>query len=262
MSDRRYTRRGIYLLPNVITTASLFSGFFAVVRALDGDFESAAIAVFLCAVLDALDGWSARLTGTATRFGAEYDSLSDAVVFGFVPALTMYLWAFSGFEPGQTWHRIGWLVAFFYTASTLLRLARFNAQTGSSEKYFFRGMPSPVAAVLVMSMIWSWQDFGYAGGQLTWLVLGVFIVVSALMVSNLSYYSLKGLRLRGRVPLVALLTVVAGFVIAAVDLPRFLLFLSLIYALSGPFLHVARRVRKSPFPAAGPHRLHDRHKQG
>ncbi len=252
MKSGHHRRRGIYLLPNLITTASLFFGFFAAVRALNGDFESAAFAVFVCAVLDGLDGRVARLTGTVTRFGAEYDSLSDAVVFGFVPALTVYLWAFSAIEPEQIWHRIGWLAAFFYTASTLLRLARFNTQISSSEKYFFRGMPSPVAAVLVMSLIWSWQDFGYAGDQLTWLVLGVVVAVSAAMVSNLSYYSLKGLHFKNRVPFIAVLAVVVGFVIAAVDLPRFLFFLSLIYALSGPVMHIVRRLRKSPLPAARP----------
>ncbi len=252
MNHRRRKRRGIYLLPNLITTASLFFGFFAIVRALNGDFESAAFAVFVCAILDALDGRVARGTNTVTRFGAEYDSLSDAVVFGFVPALTVYLWAFSALEPGQLWHRLGWLAAFFYTASTLLRLARFNTQISPDDKYFFRGMPSPVAAVLVMSLIWSWQDFGYAGGQLTWLVLGVVVTASAAMVSNFSYYSLKGLHLKNRVPFIAMLAVVVGFVIAAVDLPRFLFFLSLIYTLSGPLLYVARRWRKRPLPTALP----------
>ena len=241
-------RRGIYLLPNLVTTASLFFGFFAMVRALNGDFASAALSVFACAILDALDGRVARMTNTATRFGAEYDSLSDAVVFGFVPALTVYLWAFSELDPGQIWHRVGWLAAFFYTASTLLRLARFNAQ-GSGDKYFFRGMPSPVAAVLVMSLIWSWQDLGYAGDRLTWLVLAVVIAASVAMVSNFSYYSLKGLNFRNRVPFIALLAIVVGFVIAAVDLPRFLFFLSLIYALSGPFLYFTRRRRRFPHSA-------------
>ena len=257
MARDRYKRRGIYLLPNLITTASLFVGFFAVVRALNGDFESAAFAVFVCAVLDSLDGWAARTTGTVTRFGAEYDSLSDAVVFGFVPALTVYLWAFSDLDPGQIWHRIGWLAAFFYTTSTLLRLARFNAQIISTEKYFFRGMPSPAAAVLVMSMIWSWQISGYTGGQFVWLVLGVVVGGSAAMVSNLSYHSLKGLHLRDRVPLVVLLAVVIGFVVAAVDLPRVLFFLSLVYALSGPFLHIIRRLRR---PALLTARLHGKRK--
>ncbi len=237
-------RRGIYLLPNLITTASLFFGFFAAVRALNGDFESAAFAVFVCAILDGLDGRVARMTNTVTRFGAEYDSLSDAVVFGVVPALTVYLWAFSGLEPEQTWHRIGWLAAFFYTASTLLRLARFNTQS-SVEKYFFRGMPSPVAAVLVTSMVWTWQDLGYEGSRFAWLVLVVVVAASAAMVSNLSYYSLKGLHFKNRVPFIAVFAVAVGFVVAAVDLPRFLFFLSLVYLLSGPFLYFLRRKRRS-----------------
>ena len=244
MQNSRIKRRGIYLLPNLITTTSLFFGFFAMVRALNGDFESAALAVFVCAILDALDGSVARMTNTSTRFGAEYDSLSDAVVFGMVPAISVYLWAFSGFEPGQLEHRIGWLVAFFYTASTVLRLARFNVQAGTENKYFFRGMASPCAAVLVMSLIWSCEDFGYTGEQLIWPVAAIVAAVSVAMVSNLSYYSLKGLNLRNRIPFVAVLVIIVGFIVAAVDLPRFLFFVFLTYALSGPFLYFIRHWRK------------------
>ena len=241
-------RKGIYLLPNLITTASLFFGFFAIVRLLSGDFEAAAFAIFVCAILDGFDGRVARMTDTVSRFGAEYDSLTDAVVFGVAPALAVYLWSFSTLDPGQIWHRIGWLVAFVYVATTVLRLARFNAQD-SGERYFFRGLPSPVAAVFVMSMIWSWQDLGYEGNQLIWLVLIVVITASAAMVSNLSYYSLKGLHLKNKVPFIALLIVIVGFVIAAVDLPRFLFFSSLIYTLSGLGLYIFRRWRKFPLPA-------------
>lgn len=248
MKPRHARRRGIYLLPNLITTASLFVGFFGVVRALNGDFSAAAFAVFICALLDGLDGRIARMTDTVTRFGAEYDSLTDAVVFGLVPALTVYLWAFSALEPGQILHRVGWLAAFFYAASTLLRLARFNAHS-AGEKYFFRGLPSPAAAVLIMSLVWSWQDLGYASAWITWVALTAVITVSAAMVSNLSYHSLKGLHFKNRVPFITMLAVVVGFVIAAVDLPRFLLFSSLVYLLSAPTLYLFRRWRK-PAPSA------------
>ena len=250
MTMRHDRKRGIYLLPNLVTTTSLFLGFYAIIRALNGDFEAAALLVFVCAVLDGIDGRVARATHTVTRFGAEYDSLSDAVVFGFVPALTVYLWAFSTLEWGVIEHRIGWLVAFVYTAATLLRLARFNAQAATGGKHFFRGMPSPVAAVLVMSMIWSWQDFGYTGGELIWLVLGVVIAASAAMVSNLSYHSFKDLHFKNRVRLITVFAIAVGFVIAAVDLPRFLFFLCLTYALSGPCMYLVRRWRKMPLSSA------------
>lgn len=249
MKPRHARRRGIYLLPNLITTASLFVGFFGAVRALNGDFSAAAFAVFICALLDGLDGRVARMTETVTRFGAEYDSLTDAVVFGLVPALTVYLWAFSGLETGQMLHRIGWLAAFLYAASTLLRLARFNAYS-AGEKYFFRGLPSPAAAVLVMSLIWSLQGMDHTGVWLTWVALTAVVTASAAMVSNLSYYSLKGLHFKSRVPFISMLAVVVGFVIAAVDLPRFLLFLSLAYLLSAPMLYLFRRWRKPAAPSA------------
>ena len=236
-------KRGIYLLPNLITTVSLFCGFVAIMQALEGRFETAALLLFISATLDGLDGYVARATGTATRFGAEYDSLNDAVVFGAVPALAVYLWAFADIGAGQIWHRVGMLSAFFYLASTLLRLARFNSQH-ASDRYFFRGMPSPAAAMLVMSLIWAWQDFGYEGDRFVWLVSGAVVTVSILMVSNFSYYSLKGLDLKGRVPFVALLAIVAGFAIAAIDFPRFIFFLSLIYMFSGPFMYLFRKWHK------------------
>lgn len=233
-------RRGIYLLPNLITTVSLFFGFLAIMQALEGRFETAALLVFVSAVLDGFDGYVARMTHTATRFGAEYDSLSDAVVFGIVPALVVYLWTFADIRLEPVWHRIGLLSAFFYLASTLLRLARFNAQH-SSEKYFFRGMPSPAAAVFIMSLVWVSQDFGYKSEHTVWLFLAATVIASAFMVSNFSYYSLKGLKLKDRIPFFVLLAVVVGFVIAAIDFPRFLFFVSTAYMFSGPFLYCFRR---------------------
>ena len=245
---KRYARkRGIYWLPNLITTLSLFCGFLAVMQVLEGKFEIAALLLFVSAVLDAFDGFVARATGTATRFGAEYDSLNDAVVFGAVPALSVYLWAFADIGAGQIWHRVGMLLTFFYLASTLLRLARFNSQH-AGDRRFFRGLPSPAAAMMIMSLIWAWQDLGYEGERFVWLVSGAVVAVSTLMVSNFSYYSLKGVDLQGRVPFVALFAIVAGFVIAAIDFPRFVFFLSLLYVLSGPFLYLFRRWRK---PASG-----------
>ncbi len=236
-------KRGIYLLPSLITTVSLFCGFLAIMQILEGRFETAALLLFVSAALDVLDGGVARATGTSTRFGAEYDSLNDAVVFGVAPALAIYLWAFADIGAGDIWHRVGMLSAFFYLASTLLRLARFNSQHGN-DRYFFRGLPSTAAAMLIMSLIWAWQDLGYEGERFVWLVSGIVVIVSALMVSNFSYYSLKGIDLKGRVPFVALFAIVAGFVIVLIDFPRFIFFLSLIYMVSGPFLYLFRKWHK------------------
>ena len=233
-------RRGIYLLPNLITTASLLLGFYAAIRALDGDFITAA-----AAVLDGIDGRVARMLGIDSRFGAEFDSLTDAIVFGVVPALVMYLWLLPSVEESALWRRLIWLTAFFYTASTVLRLARFNVQAVADGKHvFFRGMPSPAAAALVMSMIWAWQDWGYSGQAAIWTALITLVLTSAAMVSNFSYYSLKGINFRDRVPFIAIFLVVAVFAVASIDVPRFLLFISLAYSLSGPGIYLLRVFRR------------------
>ncbi|MCK5497771.1 MAG: CDP-diacylglycerol--serine O-phosphatidyltransferase, partial [Gammaproteobacteria bacterium] len=139
-------RRGIYLLPNLFTTAGLFAGFYGIVSGMNSQFEAAAIAIFIAMVMDGLDGRIARLTNTQSDFGVEYDSLSDMISFGLAPSLIMYQWALSGMG------KLGWLAAFVYTASTALRLARFNTQAGSVDKKFFQGLPSPAAAALLAGM--------------------------------------------------------------------------------------------------------------
>ncbi|MDD9893651.1 MAG: CDP-diacylglycerol--serine O-phosphatidyltransferase, partial [Gammaproteobacteria bacterium] len=150
-------RRGIYLLPNLFTTASLFSGFYSIVSALDGQYERSAIAIFIAMVFDGLDGRVARMTNTQSDFGKEYDSLSDMMVFGVCPAVVVYMWGLHSFDPNVwIWAEIGWLTAFFYCAAAALRLARFNTMAGTDkeEKRYFLGLPSPSAAAMVMGMIW------------------------------------------------------------------------------------------------------------
>ncbi len=245
-------RGGIYLLPNLITTTSLLLGFYAIICAFAGDFNIAVLMILICVVLDGMDGQVARMLNLVSRFGAEFDSLTDAVVFGVAPALIMYLWLSSNVEISGVAERITWLATFFYTATTVLRLARFNVQSLSVEKDIFRGLPSPAAAALVVTLIWVWQDLiRFSPGIVAvtlWVTLGTLALVGAAMISNFSYYSLKGLKLRNKVRFITTFIIVAVFTLAAIDLPRCLFFAALVYALSGPVIYLmrlSRRLRKN-----------------
>lgn len=242
MSNRR---RGIYLLPNLFTTGAMFAGFYAIVAAMNSSYEAAAIAIFVAMVLDGMDGRIARLTNTQSDFGMQYDSLSDLASFGLAPALVMYQWAL--FEMGK----IGWLAAFIYAVCAALRLARFNTQAKSIDKRFFQGLPSPAAAAVIASTVWVATDYGFPDGH-TFLVfcLPVTMLVGILMVSNVRYHSFKQIDLKGPVPFMAILLIIAGFVFIAIS-PSLILFgMSTIYAISGPILTLAtlrrhRAARKS-----------------
>src|SRR5450755_982291 len=169
LAKNRIRRRGIYLLPNLLTTAALFAGFYAIVQAMNQRFEQAAVAIFVAMVLDGLDGRVARLTHTQSAFGAEYDSLSDMVCFGAAPALIMYEWALKDLG------RFGWISAFVYCAGAALRLARFNTNIGAVDKRFFQGLPSPAAAALVAGFLWLMDDLRFAGAaEGPWLMWTTF----------------------------------------------------------------------------------------
>jgi len=221
-------RRGIYLLPNLFTTATLFAGFYAIVAATAGRFEAAAVAVFAAMIMDALDGRVARLTQTQTDFGAEYDSLADMVAFGLAPALVMYHWALSGLG------KIGWLAAFVYTAGTALRLARFNTQIGVADKRYFQGLPSPSAAAIMAGSIWMGEEYGVPGGDLAWVACGLTVASGLLMVSNFRYHSFKQIDFQGRIPFIAAVVVMLAFFVIFLQPPLVLFLLFLTYALSGP----------------------------
>lgn len=189
--------RSIYLLPNLITTGGLFAGFYAIIAAANGDFVNAAIAVFVAAVMDGLDGRVARMTGTSSEFGVQYDSLADLVSFGMAPALVMYHWSLSSLPlDGAIYGRLGWAVAFLYAACAALRLARFNTQVGSVDKRWFVGLASPAAAGLMMSFVWAFADgkLGWSGEQLRYVALTVTIVAALLMVSRIRFWSFKVLK--------------------------------------------------------------------
>jgi len=228
--NSRKLRRGIYLLPNLFTTAALFAGFYAIVAAMAGRFEAAAVAIFVAMVLDGIDGRIARLTNTQSAFGAEYDSLSDMVSFGIGPALVIYQWSLVGMG------KLGWLVAFFYAAATALRLARFNTQVETADKRYFQGLPCPLAAAVVAGLVWFSTRYGLGGGQMMPAGFAATIICGALMVSNIRYHSFKQLDLKGRVPFITILVVVLIFVFVSSEPPLVLFVLSVLYALSGPVL--------------------------
>ncbi|MEC9255257.1 MAG: CDP-diacylglycerol--serine O-phosphatidyltransferase, partial [Pseudomonadota bacterium] len=204
-------RKGIYLLPNLFTTGALFSGFYAVVAGMNGDFENAAIAIFVAMVLDGLDGRVARMTNTQSDFGAEYDSLADMVSFGVAPALVAFSWAL------QDLGKVGWVAAFVYCAGAALRLARFNTQLAVADKNYFTGLASPSAAAIVAGNIWVFTESGTQGADAAWWMAIIVTAAGLLMVSNFKYHSFKGLDLRGKIPFVALLAIVMGFAIVSID---------------------------------------------
>src|SRR5882672_11670436 len=238
--------KGIYLLPNLLTTACLFSGFYAVVAAIDKHFDNAGMAVFAAMVFDTLDGRIARLTRTETFFGKEYDSLADMVAFGLAPAIVAYQWGVVRIaEFGHHWGRFGWLACFFYTVAAALRLARFNARAAGADKRYFEGLPSPSAAAIVAAFVWfssEWREPGLAG------LIAAFLVTAsagALMVSRFSYPSFKQFDLDRRIKFVYMLLVPLFFVLIAVDPPTMLLSMFATYAVSAPVLWAGRRIRRA-----------------
>ena len=242
VDGRTVRRQGIYLLPNLFTTGALFAGFYAVIVAMRGDFENAAIAIFLAMVLDGLDGRIARLTNTSSKFGAEYDSLADMVSFGMAPALVVFSWSLSDLG------KFGWSAAFIYVACAALRLARFNTQIETADKHYFTGLASPSAAGIIASTVWVCYDLGLVGAavpkELAVLVGFLTAIVGVLMIANFPYYSFKDIELRRRVPFVVMIAVVFVFGVITLDPPSILLTGFLVYAVSGPVMQFLRRRRR------------------
>ncbi|WP_329741122.1 CDP-diacylglycerol--serine O-phosphatidyltransferase [Dyella sp. A6] len=241
MSDstpvRRPRHRGIYLLPNLFTTGAMFAGFYAIVASIGGRFTDAAIAVFVAALLDGMDGRVARLTGTQSEFGVQYDSLSDLVSFGLAPALVMYNWSLAGLrEYGPLWGKIGWSAAFLYAACGALRLARFNTQVGVIDKRYFQGLASPAAAAVCMSFVWCMQVVGISGNDLCFVMPFMASAVGLLMVSRVRYYSFKSLPMGDHVPFAWIVTAMLLLVLLFLDPPWVLFVVFSIYLLSGPAL--------------------------
>ena len=239
----RIRRRGIYLLPNLFTLASLFAGFYAIVQAMNLRFDQAAVTIFVAMVMDGLDGRVARLTRTQSAFGAEFDSLSDMVSFGAAPALIVYEWALKGMG------KLGWIAAFIYVAGAALRLARFNTMLDVADKRWFTGMPSPAAAALVAGMVWIVDDYNIDPAGLKWWIFAVTIFTGLTMVSNVPYWSFKSINLKKSVPFLAIFVVVLAVALLSYQ-PPLLLFAGFVgYALSGYVgLAWARLRRRPPAP--------------
>ncbi len=234
---KKKPRRGIYLLPNLFTTAALFAGFYAIIAAMSGRYEAAAVAIFIAMVMDGIDGRVARLTHTQSDFGVEYDSLSDMVSFGLAPSLVIFGWSIGGvLEKGPVWYKAVWLAAFVYTAGAALRLARFNTQTQSEEtdKRYFTGLPSPSAAAVLAGLVWFSVDHGVTGNEIWQVGFLLAATMGVLMVSNFRYYSFKEIDFKNRVPFFAVFIIVLVFVLISTDPPSVLFFGFLMYALSGP----------------------------
>jgi CDP-diacylglycerol---serine O-phosphatidyltransferase len=237
-------RRGIYVLPNAITLAALFSGFYGIVMAMNGRFEVACIAIFCAAVLDSLDGRVARMTNSQSAFGEQMDSLCDMVSFGAAPALIVYIWGLK--DMGKA----GWIPAFVYIAGAALRLARFNVNIGVVDKRFFQGLPSPAAAAIVMSLIWVMDDAGFKGAsKVDWLsysAFGVTLFAGLSMVTNAPFYSFKVVGGRSTVPFAVIVAIALGIALIALDPPRVLFGIFCLYGLSGYVVYAWRKFKGKP----------------
>jgi CDP-diacylglycerol---serine O-phosphatidyltransferase len=240
----RPRRKGLYILPNLFTLAALFGGFYAVVMAMNGRFEQAAIGIFCAMVLDSLDGRVARMTNTQSTFGEQMDSLSDMVSFGAAPALVTYEWALRGLG------RWGWMAAFVYCACAALRLARFNTNIGVVDKRFFQGLPSPAAAAVVMGFVWLMDDVGFKGFRegpwLAWVAFGVTLYAGLTMVTNVPFYSFKDISFKRSVPFIVIVAIAIGIAVINIHPPTVLFALFCVYGTSGYGVYVWRRMKGRP----------------
>jgi len=240
----RPRRKGIYILPNLFTLAALFGGFYAIVMAMNGRFENAALGVFCAMVLDSLDGRVARMTNTQSAFGEQMDSLSDMVSFGAAPALIVYEWALKGLG------KLGWIAAFVYCSAAALRLARFNTNIGVVDKRYFQGLPSPAAAALVVGLIWVMDDAGYkavaAIPWLTWVAFAMTLYAGLTMVTNVPFYSFKDIGLKRSVPFIVIVLIALGIAVINIHPPTVLFGVFCVYGFSGYGVYVWRKMKGRP----------------
>jgi CDP-diacylglycerol--serine O-phosphatidyltransferase len=240
----RPRRKGIYVLPNLVTLAALFGGFYSIVMAMNGNFENAAIGVFCAMVLDSLDGRVARMTNTQSAFGEQMDSLSDMVSFGAAPALIVYEWALKGLG------KLGWIAAFVYCSAAALRLARFNTNIGVVDKRFFQGLPSPAAAALVVGLIWVMDGAGYKQAHgiswLTWVAFAMTLYAGLTMVTNVPFYSFKVVGLKRSVPFIVIVLIALGIALINIHPPIAIFGVFCIYGLSGYGVYAWRKLKGRP----------------
>lgn len=236
----RKRRKGIYILPNLFTLAALFGGFYAIVMAMNGRYDLAAVGIFVAMVLDSLDGRVARMTNTQSAFGEQMDSLSDMVSFGAAPALISYEWALKGLG------RWGWIAAFVYCACAALRLARFNVNTAVVDKRYFQGLPSPAAAALVAGFIGLMTDLGVKGDSVPWVMFGFTLYAGLTMVTNVPFYSFKDVHMKKSVPFAAIVLIALGIAVINIDPPIVLFAVFVLYGISGYVIYGWRRVKGQP----------------
>ncbi len=233
-------QKGIYVLPNLITLAAMFGGFYAIVMSMGGRFDLAAIGIFAAMFLDGMDGRVARLTNTQSAFGEQMDSLSDMVSFGVAPALFTYEWALRGLG------RWGWVAAFVYVACAALRLARFNVNVAVVDKRYFQGLPSPAAAALVAGCVWLLDDAGVTGAQVSWLMFAVVLYAGLTMATNVPFYSFKEFHLKKSVPFAVIVAIALGIAVINIHPPTVLFALFVVYGLSGYALYLWRKFKGQP----------------
>lgn len=246
---QKVSRKGIYLLPNLLTLGALFAGFYAIIAGMNGNFNAAGWAILVAAVMDGLDGRVARLTNTQSAFGAQFDSLADMVSFGVAPALIVFSWALSSLG------NAGWAASFIYMSCAALRLARFNVQLGTVDKRFFVGLQSPVAAGLVTFIVWVGAKYQVEPGIAVALFTALLTAFTGLlMVSNYRYYSFKEIHFKGTVPYVVFLMAVVLLVVIALRPHEVLLAMCLVYASSGPAISIYRKLssRRGKIESPGP----------
>lgn len=234
MPRRRFHKSGIYLLPNFLTSIALFAGFYAIIAAINGQYQHGAIAILIAIIFDTLDGRIARLTNTASEFGMQYDSLSDMLSFGLAPVLLIYHWAFASLAEHFYLHKLAWLAVFLYTAGAALRLARFNTQIGISGKNYFQGLPTPAAAGLTSSFVWMMSNYQIIPGAEITIIIWLLILLSAiLMVSNMRYFNFKSIHLKMRSSFKIMLLSLTVVVIILIKPPEILFIAFLCYTLLG-----------------------------
>ena len=240
----RPRRKGIYILPNLFTLAALFGGFYAIVMAMNGRFDQAAVGIFCAAVLDSLDGRVARMTNTQSAFGEQMDSLSDMVSFGAAPSLIVYEWALKGLG------KLGWIAAFVYCSGAALRLARFNTNISVVDKRFFQGLPSPAAAALVVGFIWVLDDAGFTGVSqidwLAWTTFGLTLYAGLTMVTNVPFYSFKDVSFKRTVPFIVIVAIALGIAVINIHPPMVLFGVFAVYGLSGYAVYAYKKMKGRP----------------
>ena len=245
IEDKKKKLPGVFLLPNLITTAALFSGFYSIVSSINGEIILAALSILVAMILDGLDGRIARLTNTQTSFGEYYDSLSDMICFGLAPALLMYMWSLSNFNVyGSQWSKIAWIACFIYVASAAIRLARFNSKIQTQDKKYFIGLASPAAAAVIICYAWMLEVSNVNIANYNWMSLLLLPLLSFLMISNITYYSFKDFNIRHKVPHISLFIIALILSFISFDPPLVLFSFFILYALSGPGMYLLRLVKK------------------